>query len=200
MIMPVIQWEALNMKQKLTTRRIVCAGLMAALTVAGSAIRIVLPLDIGGNASFHLGNIMCALSGVLLGPWLGGFAAGLGSALYDLFNPVFVADLCLTFLMKGLYGVITGLVVRAMGRHGTVYGRVLLGTAAGAVSYAAAYLAKSYFYTGLLMKGLTPEAAALAVAGKLPATIFNAAVAIICAPILAVAIQKALERSHISLE
>lgn len=188
------------MKQKLTTRRIVCAGLMAALTVAGSAMRIVLPLDIGANASFHLGNIMCALSGVLLGPWLGGFAAGLGSALYDLFNPVFVADVCLTFVMKGLYGMITGLVVRWLGQHGSRYVRVLLATAAGAVSYAAAYLCKSYFYTGLLMKGLTHEAAALAVVGKLPATIFNAAVAIICAPILAVAIQKALDKSHISLE
>lgn len=188
------------MKQALTTRRIVCAGLMAALTVAGSAIRIVLPLDIGGNASFHLGNIMCALSGVLLGPWLGGFAAGLGSALYDMLNPIFIADLCLTFVMKGLYGMITGLVVRAMGRHGSQYVRVLLGTVAGAVSYAVAYLCKSYFYTGLLMKGLTHEAAALAVVGKLPATTFNAVVAIICAPILAVAIQKALDKSNISLD
>lgn len=188
------------MKQKLTTRRMVAAGLMAALTVAGSAMRIVLPLDIGGNASFHLGNIMCALSGVLLGPWLGGFAAGLGSALYDLLNPVFVVDVCLTFVMKGLYGVITGLVVRAMAQRCSGYVRVLLGTVAGAVSYAAAYLCKSYFYTGLLMKGLTHEAAALAVVGKLPATIFNAAVAIICAPILAVAIEKALAKSHISLE
>ena len=68
-------------KQSISTRRIVLAALMAALTVAGSALRITLPLDIAGTTSFHLGNIMCALSGILLGPGLGGLAAGLGSAL-----------------------------------------------------------------------------------------------------------------------
>jgi len=68
-------------KQKISTKKIVLAALMAALTVVGSALRITLPLDIAGTTSFHLGNIMCALSGILLGPWLGGLAAGMGSAI-----------------------------------------------------------------------------------------------------------------------
>ena len=55
-------------KQKISTRKIVFVALMAALTVAGSALRITLPIDIAGTTSFHLGNIMCALSGLLLGP------------------------------------------------------------------------------------------------------------------------------------
>ena len=38
----------------------------------------------------------------------------------------------------------------------------------------------------------------IAVAGKVPATIFNAVVAILFAPILAVAIRKALEKTHLS--
>ena len=43
------------MKKKtlLTTRKIVLVGLLAALTVAGSAIRITVPLDIAGTSSFH---------------------------------------------------------------------------------------------------------------------------------------------------
>ena len=82
-------WEGSNMKEKkLTTKKIVITGVMAALTVAGSALRITLPLEIAGTTSFHLGNIMCALSGILLGPWLGGLAAGLGSAIYDIMNPL----------------------------------------------------------------------------------------------------------------
>ena len=40
--------------------------------------KAIIPVDIAGTTSFHLGNIMCALSGILLGPWLGGLAAGLG--------------------------------------------------------------------------------------------------------------------------
>ena len=55
-------------KKKLTTRKTVFLALMAALVAVGSALRITLPLDIAGTTSFHLGNIMCALSGLLFGP------------------------------------------------------------------------------------------------------------------------------------
>ena len=68
-------------KQAITTKHLVLTALLAALTVAGSALRVTLPIDIAGTTSFHLGNIMCALSGLLLGPWLGGLASGLGSAI-----------------------------------------------------------------------------------------------------------------------
>ena len=79
-------------KSVLTTRKIVFIAMMAALTAAGSALRITMPLSIAGTTSFHLGNIMCALSGILLGPWFGGLAAGLGSAIYDMFNPLFIQE------------------------------------------------------------------------------------------------------------
>ena len=69
------------MKQTISTRRIAMAGVLAALTCAGSAIRITVPVELAGTSSIHLGNILCALSGILLGPWLGGLAAGLGSFL-----------------------------------------------------------------------------------------------------------------------
>ena len=186
------------MKQKISTKRIAMAGLMAALTVVGSGLRIVIPVDIGGNTAFHLGNIMCALSGILLGPWLGGTAAGLGSAIYDMLNPAYFDEAWITFLTKGAYGVVTGLVIR-FGKKEWGYGKSILATVAGAVTYAILYLAKS-FLKNIIVSGVTAEAAFLALGLKLPATIFNAAVAILFAPILAVAIQKALKQSHISLE
>ena len=40
----------------------------------------------------------------------------------------------------------------------------------------------------------------LAVVTKIPATVFNAVIAIIFAPILAVAIRKALVKNHLTLE
>ena len=184
------------MKKKLTTKKIVLTGLLAALTCVGSAIRITLPLDIAGTTSFHLGNILCALSGILLGPWLGGLAAGLGSALYDVFNPLYVSECWLTFLMKFAYGMAAGLV---MGRNCRGYLKALLATVAGALAYAVLYLAKSYFYSGLLIHGLAPAAAAATVVGKLPATAFNAVVAIVIAPVLAIAIGKALHKQHLDL-
>ena len=180
------------MNRKLTTQKIVLTGLLAALTCVGSALRITLPLDIAGTTSFHLGNILCALSGILLGPWLGGLAAGLGSAIYDMFNPLYISECWLTFLLKFAYGLAAGFLIRC-GKGNWGYARAVLASVAGAAAYAVLYLAKSYFYSGLLIHGLTPEAALVTVAGKLPATAFNAVVAIAIAPVLAVAIRKALK-------
>ena len=185
-------------KQAITTKHLVLTALLAALTVAGSALRVTLPIDIAGTTSFHLGNIMCALSGLLLGPWLGGLASGLGSAIYDLTNPLYIPECWITFLTKGAYGLAVGLVVWKS-KDSWGYVKAILATAVGALTYAILYLAKSYFYNGLLIKGLTPAAALTTVIAKLPATIFNAVVAIIFAPILGVAIRKALERNHLSL-
>ncbi|MGM9603513.1 MAG: ECF transporter S component [Faecousia sp.] len=200
------------MKQKstITTKKIVLTALLAALTVAGSAIRVTLPIDIAGTTSFHLGNIMCALAGLLLGPWYGGLAAGLGSAIYDCLNPLYIAESWITFLTKGAYGLVAGLVfwygdrVFLAIRQGwknlvqAGYLKAAAASAAGAVTYAILYLAKSYIM-GILVNGLTHDAAMLTLAAKLPATIFNGVVAIIFAPILIVAIKTALKKSHLEI-
>ena len=190
--------STMEKKQTISTRRLVLAALLAALTVVGSALRITLPLEIAGTTSFHLGNIMCALSGILLGPWLGGLAAGMGSAIYDMMNPLYISEAWITFLFKGAYAVAAGLIARTGGKEIT-YPKSILATAVGAAAYAALYLLKSFYYNGILLHGLTVEAAAITVVAKLPATIFNAVVAILFAPILAKSISVALKKNHLSL-
>ena len=187
------------MTSKISTRRIAMAGVLAALTCAGTGFRIIIPVSIGGTTAFHLGNILCALSGILLGPWLGGVSAGLGSMLYDLTNPAYVADCWITFLTKFAYGMAAGLVIRGGKQKEWGYTKAALAAATGAVTYAILYLTKSFLET-VIVSGATADAALLALGLKLPATIFNAAVAVIFAPILAVAISKALKQNHLSLE
>lgn len=184
--------------QKISTKKIVLTALMAALTVVGSGLRIKLPSPVLGTNAFHLGNIFCALSGILLGPGLGGLAAGLGSAIYDMFDPVYIAECWLTFLMKGAYGLVTGLIVWS-GRNHDSFGKATLATVAGAVTYALLYLAKNYI-KGIFVKGLVPMASAIALLDKVPSTVFNAVVAIIFAPILANAIRAGLKKNHLTLE
>ena len=184
------------MNQKITTKRIAMAGLLAALTAVGSAIRITVPADLVGTSSIHLGNIFCALSGVLLGPGLGGLAAGLGSAIYDMTNPIYISECWLTFLMKGAYALAAGLVFKYLPLK--EYLRDLLATTAGALTYALLYLGKS-FLKAVVVSGLTADAALIATGAKLPATIFNMAVAMVVAPVLAKAIRRALQQNHISL-
>ena len=185
-------------KQKISTKKIVLTALMAALTVVSSGLRIKLPSAVMGTNAFHLGNIFCALSGTLLGPGLGGLAAGLGSAIYDMFDPMYISECWLTFLMKGAYGLVTGLIVWS-GKKRAGYPRLTIATAAGAILYGVLYLAKNYF-KGIWVKGLAPAASALALLEKVPPTIFNAVVAILFAPMLANAIHRALERNRLTLD
>lgn len=192
----------MNGTKAITTKKIVLTAMLAALTVAGSAIRVTMPISIGGNTSFHLGNILCALSGLLLGPWYGSLAAGLGSALYDCLNPMYIAECWITFLTKGAYGLVAGLlfwkVFMANVSENNAYGKAAVASAAGAVTYAVLYLFKSYL-KGMIVDGLTSQAALVSLSAKLPATVFNGAVAIIFAPVLYTAIRAALKKNHLEV-
>jgi len=178
--------------------KICMAAMMAALVAVGSDIpNIQIPSPLGTNR-FHLGNVMCALSGLLLGPWWGGLASGLGSALYDLlFDPARFTEFPITFITKGVYGLVAGAVFFKVFKGRSNYVNELVASALAAVSYIAIYLAKSFFYSGLLVKGLSADAAWLATLGKIPSSAFNGIVAVIFAPVLGVALHKALKAAHL---
>ena len=184
-------------KNRTMTLTICVVAVMAALVALGSWIQIQIPSIMGTNR-FHLGNVMCALSGLLLGPWWGGLAAGLGSALYDLLlDPTRFAEFPITFITKGVYGLVAGAVFFKAFKGRSNYVNEVIASALAAVSYIVIYLAKSFFYNGLLIKGLTPGAAWLGVLERIPSSAFNGIVAVIFAPILGVALHKALKAAHL---
>lgn len=193
------------MKSKtFTAKKIAICAMLAALVSVTSGIRIVLT----EGAAFHLGNIMCALSGILLGPWFGGLAAGLGSAIYDMFNPLYISECWMTFILKGALGLLAGFIAWSGKRNqdgkrvwdGNVV-KAYLGAAAGALGYGILYLCKSFFYSNLLLKGVTVQAAWVEIiTNKLFPTIFNAAVAIFFAPPLAVALYHALKAAKLKID
>ena len=187
------------MKERFTTQKLVLLGMMAALVFASNYARITMPIAIGGKTSFTLANIVCCLSGLILGP-VGGLASGLGSALYDLTNPLFAAECWITFLTKGAMGLVAGLAVKgSLSRGELTYGRSLLGAACGCAAYYVLYFTKCFLYDGILLEGLQPMVALGILPRKLPASIFNAAVALVAAPPLALAIRRALRNSGLSV-
>lgn len=176
--------------------KLVLAALMAALVAVFSKLQIQIPAIIGVSR-FHLGNVMCALSGILLGPWWGGLASGVGSAIFDLFDPIHIADFPVTLVTKGLYGMISGLVFFKGFRRKSNYGTEVVASLCGAVTYAVLYLAKKFFLDAMLLAGMDSSAAWLVVLEKIPSTAFNAVVAVIFAPILGVAIRKGLKSAKL---
>ncbi len=85
-----------------TTKRIVIAAMVAALTcVATMIIKIPSPL----KGYLNLGDCVVLLAGWMLNPVYGFLAAGLGSALADLFSG-YVVYAPATFVIKGLMALV----------------------------------------------------------------------------------------------
>ena len=198
------EWSVMSAsRQHETLVKLCTAALMTAIVFVGNYLRITMPVAVGGVTAFTLANILCALSGLLLGPWWGFLAAGLGSFLYDLTNPNYAAEAPITLVTKGMYGLVAGLVfyfifVRLLSRERDSYPAMAASTACAAVGYLAAYSIKNFFYNAMLIEGYTTVAQCWAVVvAKLPATVVNGALAVIFAPILGVALHKALKAAHL---
>ncbi len=58
-----------------------------------------------------MGNVLCLLSGMLLGPLQGGFAAGIGSMFFDLTNPAYITSAPFTFAFKFVMAWLCGKIV-----------------------------------------------------------------------------------------
>lgn len=141
--------------KKITVKELSFIGIMAALVYVTSAfLQIPIPTAIG-STRLHMGNVMCLLSGLLLGPVQGGLAAGIGSMFFDLTNPAYIASAPFTLLFKFLMAWICGTVAR-LGKE--QLWALVVGATVGAVSYVLLYLGKSfiedYFVLGLPLEGV----------------------------------------------
>lgn len=182
-------------KDRFSVQKLALLGMMSALVFASNYLRVTMPIAIGGRTSFTLANILCCMSGLVLGP-AGGLASGLGSAIYDLTNPLYASECWITFLTKGAMGLVTGLTVKkALGEDKLTYPKAVTGAVLGCVTYYILYFFKSFAYDGLLIDGLTVPVALSVLPLKVPASLFNAAVAIIGAPLLTMAVRTALKRA-----
>ncbi len=74
----------------------------------------------------------------------------------------------------------------------------MLSALCAAMAFLVVYMTKNFFYNGMIVAGYSTAAQCwVLVLSKVPATIFNGAVAVIFAPILGTAIQKALRTAKL---
>ena len=179
--------------------KLAAAAVMTAIVFVSNYLRITVPVPLGGTMAFTLANILCALSGILLGPWYGFLAAGLGSCFYDLTNPAYAIEAPITLFTKGMYGLVAGLVLYGLLKSAKDrYGAQLAATACAAATYMALYLVKNYFFNGMFLQHFTePVQCWTLVVSKVPATITNGVIAMVFAPVLGVALMKALRSAHL---
>jgi len=172
---------------------------MAALVFAGSYLRIPIPLMVAGRtAAIHLGNIFCVISGLLLGPLYGGLAAGIGSAIYDITNPLYISSAPFTLIFKFMIAFVCGKIAYSNNRNAENVRYNVLGAAAGSLVYIALYLGRELFNDMVFLS--IQLAPALVMTGqKGLASCFNAVLAVAVATPVFFILKKALDKNNIKV-
>lgn len=131
------------MNTRNATQKIVIAALLSALTcVATMIIKIPSPL----KGYLNLGDCMVLLAGWILSPVYGFLAAGLGSALADLFSGYVVYALA-TFVIKGLMALVAYYGFKLLHRKlGNLPSRIITGIAAESVMILGYFVFEGFLY------------------------------------------------------
>lgn len=183
--------------KKITINEICLVGLMAATVYVASAfLQIPIPTALD-NTRLHMGNVMCLLSGFLLGPVLGGFAAGIGSAFFDITNPLYISSAPFTFAFKFFMAWSCGRIAAGGDGHKPALARYLLAGIVGNGSYVILYLTKgfmeNYFFLRLPFEGVIASTLQKGIISTV-----NAIVAVAVAAPLALAMKPAIARIRLA--
>lgn len=180
-----------------SAQRICMIGMMAAIVFVSNFLRIPFM-----DTKLTAANALCAISGLLFGPWGGFAAAGLGSFLFDLLTG-YGAESLITLVSKGVIALVAALIAgktayaAKLTRGVTV--RVVLSCAVGALCYVALYMLKTFLF-GLFINGLTYEATLIKMSVKLPGSLLNALFAAIAGPVLFFALRPVLRYTGVRRE
>ena len=156
--------------QKNTTRNIVVSALLAALVcVATMLIKVPSPL----KGYLNLGDGIVLLCGWLLSPAYGFLAAGIGSALADLFAG-YVIYVPATFVIKGLMALVAYYGFRLLGKRiGNIPAMVLAGVLAEIIMVLGYYVFEGFLYGFAESLVNIPANAVQGVAGIILGTVLN---------------------------
>ena len=179
-------------KSRNTLYSIIIVGLMAALVYVGNYLQIKIPNG-GLVTRIHLGNSMCLLAGLLFGRMKGGLASGIGAALFDLFDPVYIVSAPYTFFSKFAMGFTAGHIRKHSKNEKAA---VIAAAAVGQLVYILLYLLKTFISQMLLGE---PVEVALKLTGvnAITSTI-NGILAVVISVPLYFALSKALSHTGMS--
>ncbi|MGL5972794.1 MAG: ECF transporter S component [Oscillospiraceae bacterium] len=178
------------MNKKFTIRDITNIGVFAALVFVFSNISITIPLGFD-NTRLHLGNVLCLTAAIVLGPMKGGLSAGIGSMLFDLTNPLFLAFAPYTFVFKFLMAYVAGKVSYSKNKNGLDIKTNFIGSGLGSITYVILYLCQSFVLN--LFLDIAFSANILLVLQKATVSFTNAALAVTFSVPIAQSIKKGLK-------
>lgn len=175
------------MKQNFSTKELVHIGIFSSFVFIFSYISITIPLGTD-TTRLHLGNVMCILSGLVLGAKKGGFSAGIGSFFFDLSNPLFVNSAPFTLIFKFFIGYLSGKICNLKNNKGLNVTYNIIGGVIGSTTYVILYLSKSFISNFLV--GMELNANLVMLTQKFFVSFTNGIIAVLFAVPISIAINK----------
>lgn len=159
------------------TKKLVIAALMAAMTCIATMI-IKLPSPVG---YIHIGDGFVLASGMILGPFYGGAAAGIGSMLADLLSG-YTSFALATLIIKALAAIAGSLMYQLLSRYFTNKNRIIsiiFASICGGVIVTSGY----FIFEGYIM-GLGVATATAGILYNIVQNIFGIILSVILMPTL----------------
>lgn len=179
-------------------KKLVFSAVFAALTyVVFTFLSIRIPTPGAGQVSIHLGNAFVVLGALLLGGVYGGIGGAIGLTLADLFDPIYIVEAPITFVIKFLMGLIVGGIAHKIGHITTetnsknVFRFVLISSIAGLTFNAVFDPLLRYFYKIWI---LGKAAAEVSFVINFGVTLLNSIVSVFVVVILYMALRTPLKK------
>ena len=137
------------MTNKISSKSLITVSLFAALVFIFSYMSIPIPIGTD-NTRLHLGNVMCLTSALVLGGKKGGTAAGLGSFIFDLSNPLYITSAPFTLVFKFLMGWSCGVVFWKVFKQKNTSLAISTSATVGSILYLVLFLLKGFIQNALL--------------------------------------------------
>lgn len=176
-------------RKKINTYTLAFMGVMIAIIYVVTMFRFPFL-----GSQVHFANSMCLLSGLLFGPYYGALAAGLGSAIYDVFNGYGFIEAIITFINKGAMACVCALIAWHGMCRGENFARNCIGGIVGALTYVCLYMFKTFIFQAFVY-AFPMDAVWATMLSKLIPSLINAVFAMAVTPVLMRAIHPVLKAS-----
>lgn len=178
-------------KQRKALQKTVFVGMMAAVIfVLTMFVRIEIPTPTG-YTNLKIANGFCLAAGMLFGGVSGGLAAGIGSMLFDVFDPKYISSAPFTFAFFFVMAFVCGVISHSGGKKGLSMPRNAVAALCGAISYWVLYISKSVITLCLAGSEFIP--AVLATTPKMITSGINVITGVVVACLVIIPLQKAIQ-------
>lgn len=174
--------------------KLVISSIFATFVTISTFLGITIPIG-EINTTFHLGNIVCLLAGIILGPIYGGFSAAIGSSIFDILSPIYITSTPFTFIFKFIMAFLTGKIAYSKNKNGNYQFYNILGAVIGSSVYIILRAIKSFLVNLYVLK-MEPLTAILITSNGLLLSIIKTAFSIMAVAALLPIIQKKLIKQN----